>query len=657
MPRVIADVGLLEAHAERLAELDGPRQMRVAELRGALDAFFATGPVFGPRASDLPDHLQLLRRQAAQDAAGVAATAAAFAEAEVLMARPWLGTWRPDDGWIERVRRRFLAAHHPWAMEAAAPVMDPAVAARRIRRIDGLLAVAREAGWPSIAGVEALLEERAAIVAEATVLVDALTDGILAWSGSDNDPILDRLVDDRSVIALTLADGDAAVAARLLALVDAGAGADTALRTATAEASHEQRLAEVMDAQGVTRSQALLVIRQMDAAIASMIEAGATPEQAVVAFAFADRLDLDLDVARTRAGEGLGVLEVLGRMATARALDMTDDEFHAFDLLQQHFPGFDNARGGVRDQAVSVDDLRFVVANPHRFSGAQVLAATAILGEPVLRHRLDSASQNTDVLDDDSFGRTSPDDQLISVADIDAFLVRARLNHVLADHRIDIDTAAQGGPADGFVSAADLEAWLEAHPEAPADVRDAVGFMVETGLHDRTWAEGNREALAMGAAVAAGGVVIVVTAGTATPVVVVMGAGFTAGAVAAGATTMGVNHLTGEALTDGVFENSLAGGAVGMSVAGLPASWTNASSILQGLTVRNGLATASFAGEVAGVVSAGGVDLALPDDWEDEVHTVAGGIEIVGGLADSVESSLDTAILHVADPTGTAGGG
>ena len=63
--------------------------------------------------------------------------------------------------------------------------------------------------------------------------------------------------------------------------------------------------------------------------------------------------------------------------------------------------------------------------------------------------------------------------------------------------------------------------------------------------------------------------------------IVVMGAGFAAGAGAAGVTTLGVNHLTGEALTDGLLENSLAGGAIGMSVAGLPASWSSASAITQ----------------------------------------------------------------------------
>ena len=128
------------------------------------------------------------------------------------------------------------------------------------------------------------------------------------------------------------------------------------------------------------------------------------------------------------------------------------------------------------------------------------------------------------------FGRRDPADHLISVADLDAFLIRAQLNHLLADHRLDIDTAAQGGSADGFVSARDLEAWLRDNSAAPVDVRDAVGFMLDAGLYDQSWLERNREALAMGAAVVAGGVVIVMTAGTATPLVVVMGAGFAAGA-------------------------------------------------------------------------------------------------------------------------------
>ena len=651
MPRVIADVGLLDAHASRLAELDEPRRLRIDELRLALEAFFASASAFGPRSSDLPEALQRLRRDTAIDAAGVAATAAAFAEAEVLMGGPGVGAWRPDDAWIERARRRFLAAHHPWAMEAAAPTMEPAVAVERLRAIDALLAEARAGGWPSIVAVEALLDERASILVDGSVLVGALTDSIRAWSGSDNDPILDRLVADRSAMALLVAEGDAAIAARVLRLVDDGVGTAAAFDTAGREAAYERRLNDVMTLEGVGRVDAIRIIEQMDTAIASMIAEGVGPEEAVVAFAFADRLDLDLGAARERAATGdLSVLEVLGRMATADALDMTDDELRALELLWAHFPGFDNARGGRADDAVSVDDLRFVVANPHRFSQAQVAAAMAILDEPVLRNRLDSASENRDVLDDDMFGRTSADDHLISVDDLEAFLVRAQLNDVLTEHRIDIDTAAQGGQADGFVSERDLEAWLSANPAAPVEVRDAVSFMLDTGLHDRTWLERNREALAMGAAVVAGGVVIVMTAGTATPLIVVMGAGFAAGASAAGLTTVGVNHLTGEALTDGLLENSLAGGGIGMSVAGLPASWSSASAITQGLTVRSGLAAAGFSGEVAGIVSGGGVDLVLPDDWEDEVHLVATGVEIVGTFADAVETALDTAILYAVEP-------
>ena len=281
---------------------------------------------------------------------------------------------------------------------------------------------------------------------------------------------------------------------------------------------------------------------------------------------------------------------------------------------------------------------------------SQVVAAQAILDEPVLRNRLDSASENIDILDHDAFGNTQPADHLISVADIDAFLVRTQLNTVLAHHRLEIDTAAHGGSPDGFVSEGDLEAWLEANPAAPVEVRDAVGFMLDAQLYDRTWLERNREALAMGAAVVAGGVVIVMTAGTATPLVVVMGAGFAAGAAAAGLTTVGVNHLSGDALTDGLLENALAGGAIGMTVAGLPASWSSASAITQGLTVRSGLAAASFTGEVAGVVSGGGIDLLLPDDWEDEIHTAATGIEIVGTFAGAVETALDTAVLYAVEP-------
>ncbi len=280
MPRVIADVELLQAHADQIAALDDGRRHQVDALRTALADFFASGSAFGPTNSDLPDQLHVLRRDAAIDGAGVAATAAAFAQAEVLLADPFAGDWSPDDAWIERARRRFLAEHHPWAMQAAAPIMDPADAMARLRQIDRLLEVARAGGWPSPAAIEALLDERAAILAEGVVLADALTDAIGAWHGSDNDPVLDSLLLDRRYLLEVLAEGDAAVAARMLELLAAGVGAGAAFEVAAAEAAHEARIAEVMAADEVSRAEAIRVLEEMDLAIAAMIADGATVEEA-----------------------------------------------------------------------------------------------------------------------------------------------------------------------------------------------------------------------------------------------------------------------------------------------------------------------------------------------------------------------------------------
>mgnify|MGYP001587146908 CR=1 FL=1 len=335
-------------------------------------------------------------------------------------------------------------------------------------------------------------------------------------------------------------------------------------------------------------------------------------EVAALAFRHADRLGPSLD-----------------------ALDLTVDEFSAFVALDRNFEALDAARQGRTDGRVSVDDLEHVVARTHQFTHAQVLAAAAVLGQPTLRNRLDTADANLDILDSDVFGSREPGDGVISRSDLAAFVARSRLNHVLADDAAAIDTAAHGGVADGTVSRRALRAWLDVPANAgrPPDVRRAAQHMLDHQLFDRTWWDRNRDELALGSAVVAGGVVIAVTAGAATPLVT-MGAGFAAGATAATGTTVAVNHSSANDLGDGAFDNGLAGGFVGMSAAGVPAA-----------PLVNGTA----------VVGGGGVDILVPDDWEDEIHDAANVSSLVAGLPGLGAQALEIADLRAGAEVGLTG--
>ena len=141
-----------------------------------------------------------------------------------------------------------------------------------------------------------------------------------------------------------------------------------------------------------------------------------------------------------------------------------------------------------------------------------------------------------------------------------------------------------------------------------------------TALGLRTWFEEHRDELALGAAVLAGGAVIVLSAGTATPLV--LAAGAAAGATAAGGTALTTN-LTGDAhdAFDGVIKNIRNGAVVGFTVAGLPTA-------IQSVGATTGVArleaVSMAATDVAAIAACGALDIVVPEEWEDEVHATAG---------------------------------
>lgn len=643
MPRVIADVAAIAAHVELLGSMDRGRRWQTDALEEALAVFFASGSAFGPRSSDVVGDLGRLWSDTVVDIYGLLATADAFRQAEEAIAVDPFGTWVPDDVWIEQRRRGWLLEHQPEAAHAATATMAAADLIARVHQIDALLADAGAGAGLDPVAVDVLLAERDALIAEAVIAIDGVIDGIDAWHGSDNDPILDRLVRERDDLVELVVASDTVAAAVMQRLLADGVPAAPAYAAAVEEAAYESRVQEVMDVDGLDRDAAVERLRAMDQAIAGLIAAGVDPEEAVMAFAMAEHLELDLVDAQLVAAEGgLTVVEALGRMALAESMDLDVAALDALGGLGEYFDVFDNSRGGDRDGRVSTADLVYVVEHPGQFSEAQVVAARAILVEPLLRNRLDDAAANDDILDTDRFGSADPGDGIISRDDLDAFLQRTQLNHILGAYSVDIDTAHRGDEPDGYFSENDLETWLTDNPAAPVEVRNAVQLMLDGGLVDQSWLERNREALAMGAAVVAGGVVIVVSGGSATPVVLAYG--FASGAGAAGLTTIAINELNDESLLDGALQNALTGGFVGLSMAGLPSGWREAMAIRNGFTVGRAGAVAGLAGEVGSIVDNGGIDLVLPDGWEDDVHEIAGLVDDAGGFIADVTSGAEALV-------------
>lgn len=468
--------------------------------------------------------------------------------------------------------------------------------------------------------------------------IDELTALISSWPGPPLDPARTRMVErrDRLVAEVTGARASAAEVIELL-------GSRGSLMGALAELARqdrEVRVAEVMESQALNRAEATSRVVRLDAMVTALTRSGTPPEEALTTVAVADSLGLDLDAAiATASARSVRPIEVLAHTALARSLGLEPSELDSLDSLAEHFGVFDTASGTTPDDRVSRTDLVEVVRNPHRFAPSQVIAAEALVGDPELLARLDTAAANDEVLTSSAFGARDGGrgDGIISIDDLRAFLFKSQLSSRLGDYAAQIDVAADpGGHPDGFVSRADLETFMT-RPDLPAEVRDAAGSMLEAGMFDRTWLEAHRDEVALGAAAIAGGAVIVVSAGTATPIAMA-GWGAAAGAAAAGVTTAMINS-TGDAADplDDVLDNAARGSLVGFSVAGLAPS---SQVVIAGESLKARLiAATAVTSEVASLTSAGAFDLVIPESAEDEVHSSADFVSALSGAVAAVHGS------------------
>ena len=477
-----------------------------------------------------------------------------------------------------------------------------------------------------------------------TRALDVATASIDGWRGADNDPALDHRVRDRRTAAdaaLTAAGLPSAHLDRLVRLLDDGVPAASALAAIRRVTRIEQAAAST----GLPAAEAAELLASVAADVDQLLREGFDPGQAVGTASLLGLIDVDLDVARSEAASlGLGLAEAGLMVRAARFTGRAPAEMAALRDLEVHFDLFDAAATGQTDGLVSDADLRHVVAHPERFSTAEVSAATLLVAQPDLRRALDTATTHDDLMAGERFGSQDWDDRRYSLADVAELLRRSSIRTALEPHRDVLDVAGYGGDADGFFSRADFEG-VATDPALPIEVRSAAGAALDTELFDETWLEANRDALAIGVGVLAGGVIIVASGGMLTAVVV--GAGTSA------LSTTAINR-SGDAESDwdGVASNALQSGVLVVSVAGVPA----ATQVLATGTTATG-ATASTSAHVFAATSLAETGAALVgtvgrplvgDDVADVSDDVAAGLGVVNLANPVLRSQADDLVAAFA---------
>lgn len=488
--------------------------------------------------------------------------------------------------------------------------------------------------------------------------INDLTRDIASWQVTDRAAELEIMVTSRRALVGAFLAEDAQVTQMVLEFLDEGLSLASAIGMAE-QHLFDLRVAEVHESRGGSLLAAQEYVRHLDYQLAVLAANGFVGEEAVAGVALAVNLNIDIaDVVEVSKTSNASLVDAVAWLASSRALGLTVAELQAMQGLQEHLEQLDNPKGGKADSKVSVSDLHYVVEHPWKFAGPTVLAAQALIDNPSLWNRLDTASANNQILRGDVFGNVGAGDGVVSRKDLERFMVKSQIHAVLKDYRDEIDIAADSsGEVDGFYSRADFRRFIENNPQLPSEVLVAADTALEAGWFDRTWFEEHRDELALGAAVLAGGAVIILSGGAATPVV--LAAGAAAGATAAGTTALTIN-LTGDAndAFDGVLKNVRNGAIVGFTVVGLPATIKTVGATSGAARVK---AASLAATDVASLASCGALDIIVPEPLEDDVRgagdlvttaqTAAIGWSVGGGVIrpdsnpiGSLENGLDTAV-------------
>jgi hypothetical protein len=461
--------------------------------------------------------------------------------------------------------------------------------------------------------------------------VDRLTGALDDWWGDPENDVRAARQRRRRELILGMVGGDASLAVRVERALVAGGGVAAALAEVDAEVRRDARIARAAAALDLDLVATEALIGRMDANLADLVVRGYGVDDAMAAVPLIERFQLDLGEVVGRARDrGTGLFDAIGSMLVARSFGVTVAELDALDGLEANFATFDNATGGRPDGQVSVADLEYVVANRCRFTPGQVIAAEMLLDMPELRIRLDTADENDDILGGGQFGRTEPGDGLIAESDLRAFVLKSQIRSALGPYADAIDIAADpSGVVDGVRSRNDLTRFIADNPDLPEPVLAAAGAMLDGGWFDESWWQEHKDELAMGAALIGSGVVLVATGGTAGTLMVVA-----VGSLAAAGTTVAVNLATGDDMLDDVALNAIRGGFVAAgvrtAVVGVDAYAVAATAL------GRSAAAAGVTGGVADVVSAGGIDLLVPEDREGTVRDVS---NVIGAVAGAWETT------------------
>lgn len=488
--------------------------------------------------------------------------------------------------------------------------------------------------------------QRRVVAVEATAAdisrIDALTADIANWGR--HDPRRLELVQERADLIADLVGGDARLTAEIAMAIRQGADAASALTAVAAARNAEERAVALADHDDIGLAEARAMVAAVDAQLAELAAAGVQGHDAVVVLAVVQNFGIPMSaiIERTELHD-VGGADAAGALLAAEALGLQADEYDALQGLREHFAALDNATGGRRDERVGRADLEFVVEHPWRFTTGQVDAARALLDEPSLRHRLDTADDNDDILGPATFGRRSAGDGVIAMSDLEAFMYKAQINHVLGDYADRIDVADDpGGRVDGVIARADLERFIADNDDLPPAVVSATEAMIAGGWFDESWWQEHKDELAMGAALVVGGALVVLTGGGA-GLVVVAGAG----ALAAGGTTVAINLATGDDPLDDAAGNAVSGLFVAAGVHGL-LNGASAYAFARTPAARS----AAVAGMLAGsseVVAYGGIDLLLPEDYEDDARAIAAELSGPAAAVDAFAPGTDFDLVDAAN--------
>ncbi len=428
------------------------------------------------------------------------------------------------------------------------------------------------------------------------------------------------------------------------------------------DAMYSAAIHEYMGQSGLTFAEAEVRALEMQEQVIELVQAGFTANEAQMVVRSADLAGFDIDeIVDTATVQELSLTEAFNLHVHADHFAMTADQFIAFQGLQTHFEVLANPMSRLAgdereidnvyrvgnyptgsshraaDHLVTVEDLRLIVGSPAHFTDAEVATARQLLNNLDLLRRLDSARDNTSVVSDvDAFGSTDFDDGRISLDDIHSFMAKQSINSIIGERYDEIDNV-HGGERDGFLSREDFETYLANNRASmtPAEVQ-AFEDVVTAELYDETWLEENKQSIAIAGAVVVGAGITVLTAGTGVGLFATMLMAGAGGATAAGATTLGINALTGEELLDEVGTNSALGGLGGVAGMGLATAlpaWSAATTNLGRFAVASGTVS-----DAAGIVGMGGADWALDAipgvDHEDldGMHETAEAISIATGV-------------------------